>query len=83
MAKKKKIRNDEANILRKIEEELSEGRYDTYREIMYPGYKEIPVDIETFIKDRRYLGNTYINEDGSCSMYPFWLDWITHRTEKE
>lgn len=82
MAKKKKIRNDEANILRKIEEELSEGRYDTYREIMYPGYKEIPVDIETFIKDRKYLGNTYINADGSCSMYPFWLDWITHRTEK-
>ena len=68
MAKKKKIRNDEANILRKIEEELSEGRYDTYREIMYPGYKEIPVDIATLIKYRKYLGNIYINAFGSCSM---------------
>lgn len=77
-----KIRSDERAILEQIEQELAQGKTDTYRKIMYPDYREIPVDIGTFITDKKYLGKTYINDDGTCSMYPFWWDWITNRKEE-
>lgn len=80
---KTKITKSERDILMRISEEFERGQTDTYRELMYPEYKEIPVDIATFITSKRYLGSTYINEDGSCSMYPFWWDWITSRKEEK
>jgi len=37
-------------------------------------YKELPVDIETFITDNRYLGKAWHTADGKCKLYPFWLE---------
>ena len=38
-------------------------------------YEEIPVSIDTFICDEKYLGGVY---DGGNSVYPFWRDYL-HR----
>lgn len=60
----------EKYYLRTILQELVEtGDSNTYRDIWLSDYKEIPVDIDTFICDSEYLGETNRNGD---SVYPYW-----------
>ena len=60
----------EKYYLRKILEEISEtGDSQTYRDIWLTDYKEIPVDIDTFLCDDYYLGKTNRNGD---AIYPYW-----------
>lgn len=62
--------SEEQEILMKILMELSEtGESDTYRKLWLADYKEIPVDIDTFLNDDAYLGRT--NRNGQA-VYPFW-----------
>lgn len=62
--------DEERWILRQILTELSEtGESKTYRDIWLSDYKEIPVDIDTFLDDDAYLGRT--NRNGAA-VYPFW-----------
>lgn len=62
--------DDEKIYLRKILEEISEFGYSsTYEQIWLADYKEIPVDIDTFIESETYLGKT--NRCGKA-VYPFW-----------
>ena len=37
-------------------------------------YEEIPVDIETFITNKRYLGSSFIDDEGKSLIYKFWRD---------
>lgn len=61
---------EEQEILLKILEELGEtGESETYQSIWLLDYKEIPVDIDTFINADAYLGRT--NRNGAA-VYPFW-----------
>lgn len=63
---------EEQYYLRKILEELStseDGYSETYQNIWLADYKEIPVDIWTFVSSSAYLGNT--NRNGE-SVFPFW-----------
>lgn len=60
----------EQEILLQILNELScTGESQTYENIWLADYKEIPVDIYTFIHDDMYLGKT--NNNGQ-RVYPFW-----------
>lgn len=60
----------EKYYLRCILQELAdEGYSKTYEDIWLADYKEIPVDIDTFIESDLYLGKT--NRNGA-SVYPFW-----------
>lgn len=60
----------EQSVLRQILEELADtGESRTYNEIWLSDYKEIPVDINTFIEDDYYLGKT--NRQGRA-VYPYW-----------
>lgn len=60
----------EQQYLKQILHELSEtGESQTYRDIWLADYKEIPVDIHTFVCDDRYLGRT--NRNGEA-VYPYW-----------
>ncbi len=62
--------SEEQEILMKILMELGEtGESDTYRKLWLADYKEIPVDIDTFLNDDAYLGRT--NRNGQA-VYPFW-----------
>lgn len=60
----------EQYYLRKILEEIAfSGDSETYRDIWLADYKEIPVDIDTFMNDELYLGKA---TRGGESIYPFW-----------
>lgn len=61
---------EEQKYLIKILEELSEtGTSATYDTLWLQDYKEIPVSLNTFLTDDRYLGLT--NRNGEA-IYPFW-----------
>ena len=76
-----KLKKDEKQVLKQIEEELKKGDTTLYNSIMYPEYKEVPVDRATFITDKRYLGNLWTNSAGRLTMFPFWWDWFTKRKD--
>lgn len=60
----------ERAYLKKILEEIADtGDSPTYRDIWLSDYKEIPVDIDTFLCDDHYLGKTNRNGD---AIYPYW-----------
>ena len=65
----------EKEIALKILQEYSNtGKSETYNSLLYEDYKEIPVDIITFISDDRYLGNAWKDANGKLKLYPFWQD---------
>lgn len=58
------------SVLFKILQELSDtGESDTYNNLWLQDYKEIPVDIDTFLCDDLYLGKATRN---GTSIYPYW-----------
>ena len=60
-------------VVKILKEYSSNGQSDTFNSLAYADYKEIPVDIETFISDDRYLGQAWKDAKGNLKMYPFWL----------
>ena len=61
-------------VLQIMNEIADKGSSAKYTDILYQDYKEIPVDILTFIKDPRYLGKAWHLSDGECKLYPYWED---------
>ena len=64
----------EQQLLRQILEEISiHGDSQTYRDIWLADFKEVPVTIDQFICDPRYLGET--NRNGEA-VYPYWRNML-------
>ena len=72
---------EELNGLSEKEKELAlqilnqfskSGKSELYNNLLYEDYKEIPVDIITFIKDPNYLGKAWHLSDGTCKLFPYW-----------
>lgn len=61
------------NILKELGEQ---GVSKTYNELLFDDYKEIPVDIETFLNDNNYLGHAWKDVNGKSKLYPYWLDVV-------
>ena len=57
-----------------LKEYHDKGTLNKYNELIYSDYKEIPVDIITFLKDPNLMGNAWTKPDGSFALYPFWQD---------
>lgn len=69
------LSEDEKKYALQILKEISNsGSSKTYDNLKYSDYKEIPVDIETFLTDDRYLGIPWKDKNGNLKLYPFWLD---------
>ena len=49
-----------------------EGKSETFEDLIYEDYKEIPVDILTFVDDDRYLGSAWHDAQGNSKLYPYW-----------
>lgn len=65
---------NERKVALEILKQYSEkGRSDIYDSLIYQDYREIPVDIETFLTDDRYLGIPSKTIDGKSKVYPFWM----------
>ena len=69
----KSLSDEEKQYALRILEEIStQGKSRTLDDIRYSDYKEIPVDIITFIKDPRYLGAAWHTATGDCKLFPYW-----------
>lgn len=63
----------EKEIALKILQEYSDnGNSISYQQMVLADYKEIPVDIITFIKDPKYLGKAWHLANGKCKLFPAW-----------
>lgn len=66
---------EERELALKILNEYNlEGSSSTFNTLIESDYKETPADIETFLKDERYLGKAWHTPDGKFKLYPFWLE---------
>jgi len=66
------LNEEEREVLEIILKEMSdEGESETLQELWRADYEEIPVDIDTFIEDERYLGNS--TENGEA-IFPYWRE---------
>ena len=67
------LSEQEKQIVMNILEEYSkEGSSKTYDTLLQSDFDEIPVDIETFLHDKRYLGNALYDAEGRFTLFPFW-----------
>lgn len=59
----------------KILEEISKsGSSSSYNKLLLEDYDEIPVDIETFLHDKKYLGSGLTDSEGRFTLFPYWED---------
>ena len=73
--KLKELPEEEQKVALEILKQLQEtGRSDIYNSLIYQDYNEIPVDIETFLTDDRYLGIPSKDKYGKSKVYPFWME---------
>lgn len=69
------LSSEEKELALKILSEYSNtGNSETYTELLVSDYEEVPVDIETFLHDPKYLGKGLVNEEGKFTVYPYWVD---------
>lgn len=71
------LNEQEREVALSILNELkNKGESETLNDLKYADYKEIPVDIETFLTDDRYLGKAWKDIRGNSLLYPFWLEQL-------
>ena len=68
------LNEEEKKYVLSILKDIDNGNDKSYTDLMYEDYNEIPVDIETFIKDDNYMGQAWKDSEGKLKLYPYWLD---------
>lgn len=69
------LTDEEKDTIRAVLAEFADtGSSTTLNNLWYADYEEIPVDIYTFITDRRYLGESFLDSDGKLLIYSFWVE---------
>lgn len=67
------LTEDERKAALEILKQISDnGISDRLNSLMLEDWAEIPVDIETFLHDRRYLGNALYDQEGKFTLFPYW-----------
>ena len=69
-------REEKEEVLKILDQLYTSGSSDVYNSLILKDYDEIPVDIETFLKDRKYLGQGLIDDEGRFTVYPYWVDML-------
>ena len=67
---------EEREIVLKTLQEISKGDTKTFDDLRYKDFEEIPVDIDTFLFDKQYLGNGLIDADGRMTVFPYWIETL-------
>lgn len=49
-----------------------EGKSDTLNSLKQVDWEEIPVDVHTFLHDKKYLGNALYDGEGRFTLFPYW-----------
>lgn len=68
-----KLSEQEKSQVLKILNQLSKGDNSSYNALLQEDYNEIPVDIETFLRDTKYLGKGVTSEEGKFMVFPYWM----------
>ena len=67
------LNEEERKVALQILKEIGEsGSSKQYEDLMYNEYSEIPVDINTFMHNRDYLGNGLYDPEGRFTVFPYW-----------
>lgn len=73
----KTLSEDEILMLETILSQVSKtGSSKALDELWEKDYEEMPVDIYTFITDKRFLGETFVTEEGKVLVYPYWIEFL-------
>ena len=54
-----------------LKQYAQEGNSSLLKELKYADFEEIPVDIHTFLHDKKYLGNALYDQDGRFTLFPY------------
>ena len=66
---------EERSAVLKILREYSIGdTSSTFNSILQSDYEEIPVGIDEFLHNPKYLGRGLTNEEGKFTVYPYWVE---------
>ena len=63
---------EKAYALEILKELSQKGKSDKYNDLVYSEYDEVPVNISTFLHDKRYLGKALTDEEGRFTIFPYW-----------
>lgn len=69
-------REEKEEVLKILNQLYDSGSSDAYNKLILEDYDEIPVDIETFLKDKKYLGNGLIDDEGRFTVYSYWVNML-------
>lgn len=69
----KNLTPQEQKVALEILKQYSDTGYsDLFNDLKYADFDEIPVDICTFMHDKKYLGNALYDAEGRFTVYPYW-----------
>ena len=63
-------------VLQILSEFSADGVSSSYQKLLDDDWEEIPVDIHTFIHDRKYLGNALYDQDGNFTLFHYWEEQL-------
>lgn len=63
---------EKAAVLKILDEYSKDGSSKLLSELEWADWDEIPVDIDTFLHERKYLGNALYDRDGVYTLFPYW-----------
>ena len=69
-------REEKEEVLKILDQLYDSGSSDAYNKLILEDYEEIPVDIETFLRDKKYLGNGLIDDEGRFTVYSYWINML-------
>lgn len=69
----KTLSEDERKAVLNILKEYSDtGSSQSYKELLNKDYNEIPVSIDEFLHNPKYLGKGLIDKEGRFTLFPYW-----------
>lgn len=73
----KYLKPEELSLVSQIVTELNSSGYSQlYEKLKLEDYREIPVDIETFLHDPMYLGKGLVDPEGRFTVFPYWVETL-------
>lgn len=61
-------------VLKILQEYSTSDNSSTFNEILYSDYEEVPVGIDEFLHNPKYLGRGLTNEEGKFTVYTYWVE---------
>lgn len=63
---------EKQQVLKILQEANIKGKSEEYQKLMNDIWDELPIDVDTFIDDDKYMRRYFYPDNKSCIIYPFW-----------